>query len=43
MIKVCKNFHREKIVVSKAVFNLVKKGIFMTGRETLTYSNRNNF
>lgn len=43
LIKVCKYFHREKFVVSKAIFNLVEKGIFMTGSGILTYSNRNNF
>lgn len=43
LIKVCKYFHREKIVVSKVLFNLVEKGIFMTGSGILTYSNRNNF
>lgn len=43
LIKVCKYFHREKIVVSKAIFNLVEKGIFMTASGILTYSNRNNF
>lgn len=43
LIKVCKYFHREKIVLSKVVFNLVEKGIFMTGSGILTYSNRNNF
>lgn len=43
MIKVCEYFHREKIVVSKVIFNLVEKGIFMTGSGILTYSNRNNF
>lgn len=43
LIKVCKYFHRKKIVVSKVVFNLVEKGIFMAGSGILTYSNRNNF
>lgn len=43
LIKACKCFHKGKIWVSKAIFNLVEKGILMTGSRILTYSNRNDF
>lgn len=43
LIKACKCFHKDKIWVSKAVFNLAEKGVFKTGSGILTYSNRNDF